>query len=168
MKKVSSLLFLLLLLCGAGSAQAQRWVRGNLLDDMDDIVGKPVLMYSPGTSDDHPAGFFNGNQAITEGVGESNMVIFEEVEGKTVDDVYPVYRLKLAESGLYIKDYDIKGDDYYFDGVPEELTDNPAEAFEFTCLLGYEDAENDRELATPQKQDMSLTGFVLMRAKVSP
>ena len=61
MKRFYQILSLILLaLCGITPAVAQDYEQGELLTDMNDIVGKEVLIWSPGTSWDHPTGYLNG------------------------------------------------------------------------------------------------------------
>ena len=164
MKRFYNLLSLFLLsLVGITSAVAQDYKKGTLLETTDEVVGQQVLLYAPGTSSDHPAGFMNGTNALCEIVSDSCIYVFEAV-GRQVDG-YDLYRLKQVGSGKYVKDADGQDEDAF------ELTDEVSEAFEMT-VLPYVDITDSgeacgRNTASSQKQDLSNPGFVLCRGELA-
>lgn len=164
MKRFYNLLSLFLLsIVGITSAVAQDYKKGTLLETTDEVVGQQVLLYAPGTSTDHPAGFMNGTNALCEIVSDSCIYVFEAV-GRQVDG-YDLYRLKQVGSGKYVKDADGQDEDAF------ELTDEVSEAFEMT-VLPYVDITDSgeacgRNTASSQKQDLSNPGFVLCRGELA-
>ena len=164
MKRFYNLLSLFLLsIVGITSAVAQDYKKGTLLETTDEVVGKQVLLYAPGTSDDHPAGFMNGTNELCEIVSDSCIYVFEAV-GRQVDG-YDLYRLKQVGSGKYVKDADGQDEDAF------ELTDEVSEAFEMTVLpyvdITGTDERCGRNTASSQKQDLSNPGFVLCRGEMA-
>ena len=170
MKRFYQFLSLFLLsLVGITQAVAQDYEQGDLLTDMNDIVGKQVLVYCPGgVSWDHPAGFMNGTKTVTSTIGADNIYTFEAVDGTTADGGHQLYILKQVSTGLYYKEPLWGSDD---DDTPVEMTANANEAFKFASLPFTEyvsdgfklTADNWRTAATPDKQDLSQEGFVFSR-----
>ncbi len=170
MKRFYQILSLILLaICGITPAVAQDYEQGDLLTDMNDIVGKEVLIWSPGgVRWDHPTGYLNGTSSFTSRIGDENIYTFELVEGETVEG-HALYRLKQVSTGLYFKD----GGAIYEDSedTPVEMTSNVSEAFKFTSLPFVEDGEDLRSKAVAGNptQDLSVEGFVFARNEfVSP
>ncbi len=164
MKRFYNLLSLFLLsIVGITSAVAQDYKKGTLLETTDEVVGQQVLLYAPGTSSDHPAGFMNGTNVLCEIVSDSCIYVFEAV-GRQVDG-YDLYRLKQVSSGKYVKDADGQDEDAF------ELTDEVSEAFEMTVLpyvdITGTDERCGRNTASSQKQDLSNPGFVLCRGEMA-
>lgn len=167
MKRFYTILSLFLLsLVGITQAVAQEYEQGDLLTNMDDVVGKKVLVYAAGgVAGDHPSGYLNGLESVTEGIGENNVYTFELVDGETADG-NPLYRLKQVKTELYFAEPNPWGVDD--DDTPVKLTSNADQAFKFCSLPFVEydpdgftlDADNWRQAATPQKQDLSQEGFV--------
>ena len=169
MKRFYTFLSLFLLsLVGITQAVAQQYEQGDLLTDMNDVVGKEVLVYCPGgVSWDHPSGYMNGTNNVSSQIGAENIYVFEAVDGETADG-QQLYRLKQKSTGLYYKDPTVWGTD---DDTPVEMTANASEAYKFTSMVFEEqdpnsfqlDDENWRTAATPAKQDLSEIGFVFSR-----
>ncbi len=164
MKRFYQILSLILLaICGIMPAVAQDYEQGDLLTDMNDIVGKEVLIWSPGTSWDHPTGYLNGTSSYTTRIGDANIYTFELVDGETVNG-NALYRLKQVSTGLYFKDGGAIIEDS--EDTPVEMTANVNEAFKFTSLPFEENGEDPRSKAVvgdPQKQDLSQEGFIFAR-----
>lgn len=165
MKRFYKFLSLFLLsLVGITSAVAQDYKKGTLLTTTEQVVSQRVVLWSPGTSDDHPAGFMNGKNVLCEILTDSCIYEFEAV-GTQVDG-HDLYRLKQVASGLYVKDADGMDEDAF------EYTDKVGEAFEMT-VLPFEDVTGadvrcNRTTATDAKQDLSVEGFVLCRGEMAP
>ena len=161
MKRFYQILSLILLaLCGITPAVAQDYEQGELLTDMNDIVGKEVLIWSPGISWDHPTGYLNGTSTYTSRIGDENIYTFELVDGETVDG-HALYRLKQVSTGLYYKDAGAITEDS--EDTPVEMTANVNEAYKFTSLLFEENGEDPRTKAIADKQDLSQEGFIFAR-----
>ena len=165
MKRFYNFLSLLLLsLVGVTTAVAQDYKRGELYTDVSDFAGQPVVLYAPGTSGDHPAGYMNGKNTLSTQITDSCFYVFEAIDGKTVDGEQ-LYRLKQVSSGLYVKDADGQEEDAF------ELTASEAEAFEMT-VIPYVDITDTgeacgRNTSSSQKQDLSNPGFVLCRGELA-
>ena len=72
MKRFYNFLSLLLLsLVGVTTAVAQDYKRGELYTDVSDFAGQPVVLYAPGTSGDHPAGYMNGKNTLSTQITDS-------------------------------------------------------------------------------------------------
>lgn len=161
MKRFYTILSLILLaLCGITPAVAQDFEQGDLLTDMNDIVGKEVLIWSPGTSWDHPTGYLNGTSTYSSRIGEQNIYTFELVDGEEVDG-HALYRLKQVSTGLYYKDAGAITEDS--EDTPVEMTANVNEAYKFTSLPFEENGEDLRTKAISAKQDLSQEGFIFAR-----
>ena len=161
MKRLYSFLsFILLSLVGITQAVAQEYEQGNLLTDMADIVGKDVLLYSPGTTNGK-AHYMCGVKNMSENIGAENFYQFEVVDGELADGEYTVYRLKQKSTGLYYKAPELDADGE--GGV--EMTANPDEAFKFTALP-FEEVEADADITnvrtqvTSKNQNLDQPGFV--------
>lgn len=165
MKRFYKFLSLFLLsLVGITSAVAQDYKKGTLLETTEQVVSQRVVLWSPGTSSDHPAGFMNGKNVLCEILTDSCIYEFEAV-GTQVDG-HDLYRLKQVASGLYVKDANGMDEDAF------EYTSKVGEAFEMTVLpfndVTNDDVRCDRTTATDQKQDLSVKGFVLCRGEMAP
>ena len=162
MKRFYNFLSLLLLsLVGVTTAVAQDYKRGELYTELADFEGKTVVLYAPGTSDDHPAGYMNGKNTLSTQITDSCFYVFEAIDGKTVDGEQ-LYRLKQVSSGLYVKDADGQEEDAF------ELTASEAEAFEMTVMPFKQISAGEmcsRNSASDEKQDLSEVGFVLCRGE---
>lgn len=165
MKKFYNLLsFFLLSLVGITNAVAQDYGQGKLLETPEQIVGKDVLLYEPGTSSDHPAGYLNGSAKWTNTISDACIYNFIQLE-KQSEDGHPLYLLQQKSTGKYVKDpakiEGSEGESYV------EYTDKKEDAFEMT-VLNFEEIvdgaeSNPRTAANSNKQDLSVTGFVLCR-----
>lgn len=165
MKRFYNLLsFFLLSLVGITNAVAQDYGQGKLLETPEQIVGKDVLLYEPGTSDDHPAGYLNGSAKWTNTISDACIYNFIQLE-KQSEDGHPLYLLQQKSTGKYVKDpakiEGSEGESYV------EYTDKKEDAFEMT-VLNFEEIvdgaeSNPRTAANSNKQDLSVTGFVLCR-----
>lgn len=162
MKRFYNFLSLLLLsLVGVTTAVAQDYKRGELYTELADFEGQTVVLYAPGTSDDHPAGYMNGKNTLSTQITDSCFYVFEAIDGKTVDGEQ-LYRLKQVSSGLYVKDADGQEEDAF------ELTASEAEAFEMTVMPFKQISAGEmcsRNSASDEKQDLSEVGFVLCRGE---
>ena len=162
MKRFYNFLSLLLLsLVGVTTAVAQDYKRGELYTDVSDFADQPVVLYAPGTSGDHPAGYMNGKNTLSTQITDSCFYVFEAIDGKTVDGEQ-LYRLKQVSSGLYVKDADGQEEDAF------ELTASEAEAFEMTVMPFEPISAGEmcsRNSASDEKQDLSEVGFVLCRGE---
>lgn len=163
MKRFYNFLSLLLLsLVGVTTAVAQDYKRGELYTDLADFEGQTVVLYAPGTSGDHPAGYMNGKNTLSTQITDSCFYVFEAIDGKTTVDGEQLYRLKQVSSGLYVKDADGQEEDAF------ELTASEAEAFEMTVMPFEPISAGDmytRNSASDEKQDLSEVGFVLCRGE---
>lgn len=165
MKRFYNLLsFFLLSLVGITNAVAQDYGQGKLLETPEQIVGKDVLLYEPGTSSDHPAGYLNGSAKWTNTISDACIYNFIQLE-KQSEDGHPLYLLQQKSTGKYVKDpakiEGSEGESYV------EYTDKKEDAFEMT-VLNFEEIvdgaeSNPRTAANSNKQDLSVTGFVLCR-----
>lgn len=165
MKRFYNLLsFFLLSLVGITNAVAQDYGQGKLLETPEQIVGKDVLLYEPGTSSDHPAGYLNGSAKWTNTISDACIYNFIKLE-KQSEDGHPLYLLQQKSTGKYVKDpakiEGSEGESYV------EYTDKKEDAFEMT-VLNFEEIvdgaeSNPRTAANSNKQDLSVTGFVLCR-----
>ena len=140
MKKYSYFLSLLLFfVAGVANVQAQYYEPGYELDNMDQIVGKPVFVR---TNTQETNTYMCGTKGTTT-VSDDCLMMFEEVEGLKADG-HKCYRLKQVSTGKYIKDYSLQGEVDSSDSPQEDAdpfvatTTNVAEAFVFTALL-YEE-----------------------------
>lgn len=165
MKRFYNLLsFFLLSLVGITNAVAQDYGQGALLETPEQIVGKDVLLYEPGTSSDHPSGYLNGSAKWTNTISDACIYNFIKLEKQSADG-HPLYLLQQKSTGKYVKDpakiEGSEGESYV------EYTDKKEDAFEMTVLNFVEESEgvdNDpRTAANSGKQDLSVTGFVLCR-----
>lgn len=165
MKRFYNLLsFFLLSLVGITNAVAQDYGRGALLETPEQIVGKDVLLYEPGTSDDHPAGYLNGSAKWTKTISDACIYNFIQLD-KQSEDGHPLYLLQQKSTGKYVMD------PAKIEGAEGEshvtYTSKKEDAFEMTVLNFVEESEgvdNDpRTAANSGKQDLSVTGFVLCR-----
>lgn len=165
MKRFYNLLsFFLLSLVGITNAVAQDYGRGALLETPEQIVGKDVLLYEPGTSDDHPAGYLNGSAKWTKTISDACIYNFIQLD-KQSEDGHPLYLLQQKSTGKYVMDpakiEGAEGESYV------TYTSKKEDAFEMTVLNFVEESEgvdNDpRTAANSGKQDLSVTGFVLCR-----
>lgn len=165
MKRFYNLLsFFLLSLVGITNAVAQDYGQGKLLETPEQIVGKDVLLYEPGTSSDHPAGYLNGSAKWTNTISDACIYNFIQLE-KQSEDGHPLYLLQQKSTGKYVKDpakiEGSEGESYV------EYTDKKEDAFEMTVLNFKEIVDgaesNPRTAANSNKQDLSVTGFVLCR-----
>ena len=169
MKRLYNLLsWFLLSLVGITSAVAQDYKKGTRLETTEDVVGQQVLLYAPGTSSNHPAGFMNGTNVLCETVSDSCIYVFEAV-GRQVDG-NDLYRLKQVGSGKYVKDVDGQVD-IVFEMFDFEMTEEASEAFEMT-VIPYVDITGTgeacgRNTSSSQKQDLSNPGFVLCRGELA-
>lgn len=165
MKRFYNLLsFFLLSLVGITNAVAQDYGQGALLETPEQIVGKDVLLYAPGTSDDHPAGYLNGSAKWTKTISDACIYNFIKLDKQSADG-HPLYLLLQKSTGKYVKDpAKIEGaeDESYV-----EYTDKKEDAFEMTVLNFVEIQPGVtpelRTKATSAKQDLSNPGFVLCR-----
>ena len=165
MKRFYNLLsFFLLSLVGITNAVAQDYGQGKLLETPEQIVGKDVLLYEPGTSSDHPAGYLNGSAKWTNTISDACIYNFIKLE-KQSEDGHPLYLLQQKSTKKYVKDpakiEGSEGESYV------EYTDKKEDAFEMT-VLNFEEIvdgaeSNPRTAANSNKQDLSVTGFVLCR-----
>ncbi len=165
MKRFYNLLsFFLLSLVGITNAVAQDYGQGKLLETPEQIVGKDVLLYEPGTSSDHPAGYLNGSAKWTNTISDACIYNFIQLE-KQSEDGHPLYLLQQKSTKKYVKDpakiEGSEGESYV------EYTDKKEDAFEMT-VLNFEEIvdgaeSNPRTAANSNKQDLSVTGFVLCR-----
>lgn len=165
MKRFYNLLsFFLLSLVGITNAVAQDYGQGKLLETPEQIVGKDVLLYEPGTSSDHPAGYLNGSAKWTNTISDACIYNFIKLE-KQSEDGHPLYLLQQKSTKKYVKDpakiEGSEGESYV------EYTDKKEDAFEMT-VLNFEEIvdgaeSNPRTAANSNKQDLSITGFVLCR-----
>lgn len=165
MKRFYNLLsFFLLSLVGITNAVAQDYGQGALLETPEQIVGKDVLLYEPGTSSDHPAGYLNGSAKWTNTISDACIYNFIKLE-KQSEDGHPLYLLQQKSTKKYVKDpakiEGSEGESYV------EYTDKKEDAFEMT-VLNFEEIvdgaeSNPRTAANSNKQDLSVTGFVLCR-----
>lgn len=165
MKRFYNLLsFFLLSLVGITNAVAQDYGQGALLETPEQIVGKDVLLYEPGTSSDHPSGYLNGSAKWTNTISDACIYNFIKLEKQSADG-HPLYLLQQKSTGKYVKDpakiEGSEGESYV------EYTDKKEDAFEMTVLNFVEESEgvdNDpRTAANSGKQDLSEKGFVLCR-----
>lgn len=165
MKRFYNLLsFFLLSLVGITNAVAQDYGQGKLLETPEQIVGKDVLLYEPGTSSDHPSGYLNGSAKWTNTISDACIYNFIKLEKQSADG-HPLYLLQQKSTGKYVKDpakiEGSEGESYV------EYTDKKEDAFEMTVLNFVEESEgvdNDpRTAANSGKQDLSEKGFVLCR-----
>ena len=168
MKKFSYFLSLLLFfIAGVANVQAQYYEPGLELDDMAQIVGKPVFVR---TNTQETDTYMCGTKGTTT-VSDDCLMMFEEVEGLKVDG-YQCYRLKQVSTGKYIKDHQLLPGEDSSDNHPDDadpyvaLTANPSEAFAFTALAYEADSEDPRKMATEDKGNQSLVngGFIFTRA----
>lgn len=165
MKRFYNLLsFFLLSLVGITNAVAQDYGQGKLLETPEQIVGKDVLLYEPGTSSDHPAGYLNGSAKWTNTISDACIYNFIQLE-KQSEDGHPLYLLQQKSTKKYVKDpakiEGSEGESYV------EYTDKKEDAFEMT-VLNFEEIvdgaeSNPRTAANSNKQDLSVIGFVLCR-----
>lgn len=165
MKRFYNLLsFFLLSLVGITNAVAQDYGQGALLKTPEQIVGKDVLLYEPGTSDDHPAGYLNGSAKWTKTISDACIYNFIKLE-KQSEDGHPLYLLQQKSTGKYVMD------PAKIEGAEDEsyvtYTSKKEDAFEMTVLNFVEVADGVeadlRTQANSNKQDLSETGFVLCR-----
>ncbi len=172
MKRFYKLFSLLLLaIVGVCGAFAQDYKDGELITTTADLVGKDVVLYAPGTSGDHPAGYMDFESGAAQVIGADNIFQFEKVDGTVTENgnTYDLYVLKQKSTGKYVSDYDETN------GDPErnpELTTDKSKAFKMTVLpFQTDDATAYRSYATAGvnensiKQDLSVEGFVLARDK---
>lgn len=175
MKRFYKLFSLLLLaIVGASGAFAQDYKNGDLIETTADLLGKDVVLYAPGLSGDHPAGYMDFATGAAQAIGDDNIFQFEKVDGTVTegDQTYDLYILKQKSTGKYVSDYD---ETKYINGDPEqsiELTADKSKAFKMTALPFQQDnAEAYRSYATAGvnesalKQDLSTVGFVFARDK---
>lgn len=165
MKRFYNLLsFFLLSLVGITNAVAQDYGQGKLLETPEQIVGKDVLLYEPGTSDDHPAGYLNGSAKWTNTISDACIYNFIKLD-KLSEDGHPLYLLQQKSTGKYVMD------PAKIEGAEDEsyvtYTSKKEDAFEMTVLNFVEVADGVeadlRTQANSNKQDLSETGFVLCR-----
>ena len=179
MKRFYSILSLLLLfLAGASNVAAQEFKKETLLKTTEEVAAQSrFVLYSPGTSGDHPSGYVCGTSYYKQSIDKSCLFALEAVEDETVDG-YQVYLLKQVNSGLYFKDFEL-GEGWDSSDLPPfsngdltEMTDNKAQAMKLTVLrfddvTGVAGAPQSRTSAVNAKQNLEEDGFVLTRAKVS-
>lgn len=165
MKRFYNLLsFFLLSLVGITNAVAQDYGQGALIKTPDGIVNKDVLLYEPGTSDDHPAGYLNGSAKWTNTISDACIYNFIKLDKQSADG-HPLYLLQQKSTGKYVMDpAKIEG----AEGEPYvTYTSKKEDAFEMTVLNFVEVADGVeadlRTQANSNKQDLSETGFVLCR-----
>lgn len=143
---------------------AQDYGQGALIETPDGIVNKDVLLYEPGTSDDHPAGYLNGSAKWTNTISDACIYNFIKLE-KQSDDGHPLYLLQQKSTGKYVMDpakiEGAEGESYV------TYTSKKEDAFEMTVLNFVEESEgvkpDPRTAANSKKQDLSEVGFVLCR-----
>lgn len=165
MKRFYNLLsFFLLSLVGITNAVAQDYGQGALIKTPDGIVNKDVLLYEPGTSDDHPAGYLNGSAKWTNTISDACIYNFIKLDKQSADG-HPLYLLQQKSTGKYVMDpakiEGAEGESYV------TYTSKKEDAFEMTVLNFVEVADGVeadlRTQANSNKQDLSETGFVLCR-----
>ena len=170
MKKYSYFLSLLLFfVAGVANVQAQYYEPGYELDNMDQIVGKPVFVR---TNTQETNTYMCGTKGTTT-VSDDCLMMFEEVEGLQADG-HKCYRLKQVSTGKYIKDYSLQGEVDSSDSPQADAdpfvatTTNVAEAFVFTSLRYVEDSEDVRKSAIEDGGWQSLVGggFIFTRAQL--
>ena len=169
MKKFSYFLSLLLFfVAGVANVQAQYYEPGSELDNMDQIVGKPVFVR---TNTQETDTYMCGTKGTTT-VSDDCLMMFEEVEGLPADG-HKCYRLKQVSTGKYIKDHNLQGEADSSDNPLEDadpfvaLTDKVAEAYVFTALLYEEDTDDVRKKASSwQVQDDRNHGYIFTRAQL--
>ena len=166
MKKFSYFLSLLLFfVAGVANVQAQYYEPGYELENMDQIVGKPVFVR---TNTQETDTYMCGTKGTTT-VSDDCLMMFEEVEGPQADG-HKCYRLKQVSTGKYIKDHNLQGEADSSDNPLEDadpfvaLTDKVAEAYVFTALPYEEGTDDVRKKGTAwQVQDDRGHGFVFTR-----
>lgn len=165
MKRFYNLLsFFLLSLVGITNAVAQDYGQGALLETPEQIVGKDVLLYEPGTSSDHPSGYLNGSAKWTNTISDACIYNFIKLD-KQSEDGHPLYLLQQKSTGKYVMDpakiEGAEGESYV------TYTSKKEDAFEMTVLNFVEESEgverDPRTAANSGKQDLSEKGFVLCR-----
>lgn len=170
MKKFSYFLSLLLFfIAGVANVQAQYYEPGYELDNMDQIVGKPVFVR---TNTQETNTYMCGTKGTTT-VSDDCLMMFEEADGLTADG-HKCYRLKQVSTGKYIKDYSLQGEVDSSDSPQADAdpfvatTTNVAEAFVFTSLRYVEDSEDVRKSAIEDGTWQSLVGggFIFTRAQL--
>lgn len=169
MKKFSYFLSLLLFfVAGVANVQAQYYEPGYELDNMDQIVGKPVFVR---TNTQETNTYMCGTKGTTT-VSDDCLMMFEEVEGLQADG-HKCYRLKQVSTDKYIKDYNMREDEDSSDNPQEDAdpfvatTDNVAEALVFTALRYVEDSEDVRTSAIEDGwQSLVGGGFIFTRAQL--
>ncbi|EJX04090.1 secreted protein [gut metagenome] len=132
MKRFYNLLsFFLLSLVGITNAVAQDYGQGALIETPDGLVGKKVLLYEPGTSDDHKAGYLNGSANWSQKITDDCVYQFIKLE-KMSEDGHPLYLLQQVSTNKYVMD------PAKISNAEEEpllaYTDKKEEAFEMTVL----------------------------------
>lgn len=179
MKRLYSFLSLLLMFfVGATTVSAQEFSKGTLLTTTAEVAAQSrVLVYSPGTSGDHPSGYLCGTSKYLSAPGQDCLFVIEAV-GRQSEDGYDLYRLKQNSTGLYFKDLDLHDfwdssdmpGDYFTSGDLTDMTADPALAAEFTVLPftdGTGVAGNTRTSAINAKQDLTEVGFVFTRGQLA-